>query len=263
MHRGAAHNTRLALVTGASSGIGEEFARQLAAKGYDLVLVARGEEKLQELAAGLQSAHGIAVEVLSADLTDAPAQLTVEGRLRSEPAIDLLVNSAGHGGFGNFAESDIDIEAGEVELNVIALMRLTRAALPGMIARKRGGIINVSSMAGFFPGPNSATYNATKTFVNSFTESLYEELRGTGVRVQALCPGFTRSGFQERARLEPSRIPEIAWLDPPEVVRESLIALNHDVLFCIPGARYKALGFAGSLLPRPILRRIAARNVQH
>ncbi len=183
---------RSALVTGASAGIGAAFAEALAREQYDLVLVARRADRLEELAKRLRDARGVAIEVLAADLTDGAGLARVVARVEEGPP-DLLVNNAGHGSFGNFAELDIDREVGEIQLNVVALVRLTRAALPGMIRRGHGAIINVSSMAGFQPMPFNATYGATKAFVNSFTEALHEELRGTGVRVQALCPGFTRT----------------------------------------------------------------------
>lgn len=249
--------TKRALVTGASAGIGEEFARQLAAKAYALVLVARSLERLEALAGELRLSRGVEVEVLAADLTDPAGLQRVVDRLEGEPAVDLLVNNAGFGSSGPFAESDPEVETGQVKLNILALVALTRAALPGMVARKRGGVINVSSVAGFFPGPNNATYSATKAFVNSFTESISEEVRGSGVRVQALCPGFTKTEFQARAGIERSRVPEAAWLEAKDVVAESLAALNHGTLFCVPGIAYKALTFTGGLVPRPLVRRIS------
>jgi short-subunit dehydrogenase len=248
---------KVALVTGASFGIGEEFAKQLAAKDYSLVLVARSADRLREIGASLTSEHGVTVEVLPADLTTTEGRDAVVARLSADPPVDLLVNNAGYGQVGLFAESDPAEIEGQVQLNVIALVALARAALPGMVARRRGGIINVSSVAGFFPGPNTAIYSATKAFVNSFSESLSVEVQGTGVRIQSLCPGFTRTGFQARAGGEPSRLPDAAWLESPEVVAESLTALNHGALFCVPGIAYKTLTLTGGMLPRPLVRWIS------
>ncbi|HEY3241638.1 MAG TPA: SDR family oxidoreductase, partial [Acidimicrobiia bacterium] len=186
-----------ALVTGASGGIGEVLARRLAARGCHLVLVARTEPALEKLASELSAAHGVDVEVLPADLITEEGVAAVEARLAQDgaPPVDLLVNNAGYGSAGPFAELDPARVAGEVRLNVLALVRLTRAAVPGMVARGRGSVLNVSSVASLQPLPNMATYAATKAFVTSFSESLHEELRGRGVTVTALLPGFTRTGF--------------------------------------------------------------------
>src|SRR5919109_1270658 len=146
---------------------------------------------------------------------------TVEEHIAGEEALELLVNNAGFGTTGPFARLDPDQEEAEIRLNVLALVRLTRAALPGMIARGRGAIINVSSLAAFAPGPYDATYGATKAFVNSFTEALHEELRGTGVRVQALCPGFIHTELQQRAGIDTSRLPAWVWMTPEAVVEAS------------------------------------------
>jgi hypothetical protein len=174
---------RRALVTGASAGIGTAFAERLARDGYDLLLVARRRERLEELAKQLRESHRVEVEVLVADLVDAGDLLTVEQRVAARPGLDLLVNNAGFGTAGAFLESDPDREEQEILLNNVALVRLTRAALPRMAERGRGAVVNVSSMAGFLPAPYNATYGATKAFVTSFSEALAEELRGTGVRV--------------------------------------------------------------------------------
>jgi len=182
----------VALVTGASAGIGEQLARQLAQRGHDLVLVARDRERLEALAKDVEAEFGAQCEVLSADLT-VPAELaTVEARARD---VDVLVNNAGFGSFGRFDQLDIDVESREINLNVLALVRLTHAAAGGMTQRGHGGILNVSSLAGHQPGPLNATYSATKAFVTSFTQAVHEELKGTGVAVTALCPGFTHTEF--------------------------------------------------------------------
>ena len=247
-------NRRRALVTGASSGLGAAFAEALARRGFDLVVVARRRERLEALAEEMRGRYEVAVQVLVADLTSAADLQSVESRVASDAALSILVNNAGFGTTGPFAETDPDREEAEIRLNVVALSRLTRAALPGMIARGTGGIINVSSVAALLPGPFHATYGATKAFVNSFTEALHEELRGTGVRVQALCPGFTRTEFQERAGLTSQSVPSFAWMSPEYVVENSLAALRRGTLVCVPGAVYRALAALIALLPRSLVR---------
>jgi uncharacterized protein len=247
---------RRALVTGASSGIGAAFARRLAGDGTDLVVVARNRAALEELAAECTERHAVEIEVLAADLTRPAERLEVEARLAAEPGFDLLVNNAGFGTAGRFAESEVDREAQEIELNVVALLRLARAALGPMTARRRGAIINVSSLAGLGPYPYTATYGATKAFVNSFSEALAEELRGSGVRIQALLPGFTRTAFQQRAGIDPGTVPSFAWLEPESVVDASLAALGRGDVICIPGRGYRALAGISGLVPRAAFRRI-------
>jgi len=247
---------RTALVTGASTGIGAAFARRLARDDHDLIIVARGRDRLDELATTLRAEHGGDVEVLPADLTH-PAELRVVEKVVADADLDLLVNNAGFGTVGTFAQLDPAKEEEEIRLNVIALLRLTRAALPRMIARHRGAVINVSSMAAFQPAPYNATYGATKAFVNSFTEALYEELRGTGVAVQALCPGFTRTEFQQRAGVDVSDIPSFVWMTGEAVVDASLSALRSGELICVPGLANRALMTLTGAVPRSIARRVA------
>lgn len=249
-------SSRRALVTGASSGIGAAFARRLAGDGYDLVVVARNREALENLAAECASRHAVEIEVLPADLTRTEERGVVEARLAAQPGFDLLVNNAGFGTAGRFAESDVDREAEEIELNVVALVRLARAALGPMSARGRGAIINVSSLAGLGPYPYTATYGATKAFVNSFSEALAEELRESGVRIQALLPGFTRTEFQQRAGIDPTTVPSFAWLEPEAVVDASLADLARGAVICIPGRGYRALVGLSGLVPRAAFRRI-------
>ncbi len=247
---------RRALVTGASSGIGEAFAERLAADGYDLVVVARGQDALETLAKQLRESRAVEVEVLAADLTNSADLRRVEARVAQPPGFDLVVNNAGFGTTGPFADSDADREEEEVMLNIVALMRLSRAALSIMVPRNRGVIINVSSLAAFAPYPFGATYAATKAFVNSFTEALHEELRGTGVRIQALCPGFTRTRFQERAGVDASTIPDFAWMEAGAVVDASIAALERNDVLCIPGGGYKAISLLTGALPRSAVRRV-------
>ncbi|MFC9972198.1 SDR family NAD(P)-dependent oxidoreductase [Spirillospora sp. NPDC127200] len=241
---------RTALVTGASSGIGESFARLLAARGADLVIVARRAALLDGLARELVERYRVAVEVVAADLTDPAQRGEVEARLRAEP-VELLVNNAGYGAFGAFADLGIDDQLKEVELNVTALMRLTHAALPGMLARRRGGVLNVASMAGFAPSPGSATYGATKAYVTAFSESLHAEVAGRGVHVTALCPGFTRTEDDGQANL--------LWLRRADVARAGLDAVSAGRALCVPGAQYKAALPALKIMPRTVLRAAANR----
>jgi short-subunit dehydrogenase len=253
---------RTALVTGASSGIGLVFCRQLAERGHRLVLVARRADRLEAIAKQLEQEHGIETEVFPADLTRPEELASVEARLASEPTLELLVNNAGFGTVGRFVELDPDAEESEIKLNTLALVRLTRAALPGMVERGRGGIINVSSMASFSPSPFMATYAATKAFVTAFTEGLHEELRGSGVKVQALCPGFTRTEFQDVAGVEQSSIPDLAWQEPDDVVSASLAGLERGTVVVVPGRANQATAALASTLPRSLTRRILGIAMQ-
>ena len=248
---------RRALVTGASTGLGAVFATALARQQYDLAIVARNRERLEALAGRLQQSYGIAVEVIVADLTQVTALRTVEKHVAGDYALELLVNNAGFGTTGPFARLDPDQEEAEIRLNVLALVRLTRAALPGMIARGRGAIINVSSLAAFAPGPYDATYSATKAFVNSFSEALYEELCGTGVHVQTLCPGFTHTEFQQRAGIDIAKIPTFAWMTPEAVVDASLRALQRRQVVCVPGLGNRLLALLMGAAPRRLVRRVS------
>ena len=252
----------VALVTGASSGIGAEFARALAARGDDLVVVARDASRLDALAEQLEKEYGVDVEVLSADLTSKKGRAVVEARLESvEPAVELLVNNAGMGTYGKFGELPREGEARVIRLNVLALVQLTHAALPGMIERGGGGIINVSSLAGHQPTPLNATYGGTKAFVTSFSQALHEELRGTGVKVMVLCPGFTRTEFQERAGLDSGSVPGFMWQKPEPVVAAALRAYDQGRAVCFPGALNQAGAIVSSALPAGITRRIAGAVV--
>ncbi|MBI4730063.1 MAG: SDR family oxidoreductase [Acidobacteria bacterium] len=261
---------RTALVTGASSGIGAAIARELAAEGVDLVLVARRADRLDGLATEMRDRHGVQVEVLSADLSDAGELAMVEARLADEDRpIDLLVNNAGIGNAGAFAEIPLDREDRVVRLNVLAPVRLTRAVLPGMIARGRGGILNVSSVSGIVPQPFGGTYAAGKAFVTVFTEGLAEELGGTGVRVSALCPGYTRTEFHERrdAGGAPEgtkhgggggeKLPEQLWMTAERVAKEGLRGLRRGRVVVIPGLAYQAVASLSHALPRGAVRRLS------
>lgn len=257
---------RTALVTGASSGIGREVAREAAARGADVVLVARREAELQDLAREVSLDHGRAAEVLVADLT-APADLhRVEARVTDAGRpVDLVVNNAGFGGSGRFHELDVDREEAEVRLNCVALLRLSHAALSAMVPRGRGGLLNVSSLAGFQALPTSATYAATKAFVTSLTEGLHEEARGTGVHVSALCPGFVRTGFHQASQIgEDGRgrdLPEAVYMDAGTVARAALDGVTRNRAVVVPGRSYRALAGLSSVLPRAITRRVAGHLV--
>jgi hypothetical protein len=248
-----------ALVTGASSGIGRAIAVRLAAEGSDLVVVARRRDRLVALADELSAAHGITVEVLVADVTD-PAQLaTVEDRLRSgEPPVDLLVNNAGLGAHGPFVDIPLDWQQGQILLNVLAPVRLSHVALEGMIARGRGGILNVSSIAGLQPMPHVATYGATKAYLSSFSHALHEEVRHQGVTVTALLPGFTHSEFHDAAGMNRSMVPGPAWMKAETVARAGLDAVSRGRAQCVPGLGYRVLAVISGLTPWSVSRRVLA-----
>ena len=257
-----ADSTHRAWVTGASVGIGAAFARRLARDRYDLALVARDRERLATLAGELRREHGIRADVVAADLTDRAARAAVEAALEGDEGLDLLINNAGFGTVGAFAGLDPDGEESEIALNVVALVRLTRAALPGMLRRGRGAVLNVSSLAAFQPGPHNATYAATKAFVNSFSEALHEELRGTGVRAMTLCPGFTHTEFQARAQIDVSGIPAAAWMSPEAVVDAALAGLQRGDVVCVPGTANWLMSSAVSAMPRALVRRVVGAGAK-
>jgi short-subunit dehydrogenase len=215
-----------ALVTGASEGIGEAFARELAARGTDLVLVARRRERLESLAAELGSKHESEVEVIAADLTDQASASDVEARLESdERPIDLLVNNAGGASQHRpFLDLDRGLLAHDAYLNALALLRLTHAAAQAMARRGGGNVLNVSAGIAFYPLPGAAWYGASKAFVNSLSEALDYELRERGVHVTAVCPGFTRTRSQQRLGMSIDWIPNALWTEPGEVAAASLRA---------------------------------------
>jgi uncharacterized protein len=249
---------RSALVTGASSGIGECMARLLAADGCDLIVVARRAGRLEDLAASLRAAHQVHVEVLAADLTTPAGLLAAENRLSdaSRP-VELLVNNAGFSLPGTFADVPADGAEAQIRLNVLALARLAHAVLPGMLRRGHGGILNVSSVAGVLISPGGAVYAATKAFVTSFSESLSAEVSGHGVHVTALCPGLTRTQFHDEGH-DAAAAPSFAWLDADRVARVGLDAVAAGRPAATAGAQYKVVTGLARIVPRRILR-IAAK----
>jgi short-subunit dehydrogenase len=237
------------------------MALQLAAEGTDLVVVARDTERLDALAKEIAEAgSAVTVEVLGADLADPQQLATVEARLAdAERPVDLLVNNAGFGTYGNFADLPIDAEEREIRVNVVAVVRLAHAALAPMRARGRGTVLNVSSVAGLQATPNNATYGATKAFVASFSEALHEENRDGGVRVSMVLPGFTRTEFQTRAGIEGRKIPSIAWQDAAACARQALDAARAGKPFFVPGVLNKTMAAMTDVLPRGLTRSVAAR----
>ena len=244
-----------ALVTGASSGIGEAMVELLSESGIPTVVVARRRDRLDDLAARLPS-----VEVLVADLTTSEGLAAVVARVGSSAMpIDLLVNNAGFGTSGEFHTLDADRLDQEVQLNVAALTRLSRAALGAMVPRGRGFLLNVSSVASFQPAPKLAVYAATKAYVTSLTESLHEESRRSGVHVTALCPGMTRTEFQSVSNSDAyaSQYPSFAWLEARDVARAGLQDVAKGKALSVPGALYKGMVTAVGFTPRGLARRFS------
>ena len=231
-----------AFITGASAGLGAEFARQLAAQGYDLILTARRQERLAALAPELEASRGITAETLPADLSRESDLERAEARLAACPTLALLINNAGFGTTGYFAGVAREKSVAMLRVHLEATVRLTHAALPGLLAQTAGGLINVASVAAFNPVPGGAVYSGTKAFLVNFSQSLAAELRGTGVRVQALCPGFTETEFhdtEEYHAFSRRQIPRFMWITAEAVVRESLAGLRRGPVVCVPSTRYK------------------------
>jgi uncharacterized protein len=245
----------LSLITGATAGMGKVFAERLAARGHDLILVARDADRLASVAVQLRAAHGVEVEPLRADLSrdDEIERLAV--RLERGPPLDLLVNNAGFGTKGTIAETDPGAQTAMLHLHALAPMRLSQAALPAMLARRSGAIVNVSSVAAFIYTPGNANYSATKAYLTVFSEGLAGEVAHAGVKVQALCPGFTRTEFHGRMGLTPAELARRPfWLRAEDVVDCSLRSLDRGgPVVCIPDWRYKVLVFLLRHAPRRLL----------
>lgn len=250
-----------ALVTGATAGLGAEFARQLAAGGSDLVLVARDQGRLDGTAKTLEEQHGVNVEVLSADLSTVDGCDRVGERIVSTTRpLDTLVNNAGIGTYRLFGGAELDLEELMLDLNVRAVLRLSHAAVRAMTGRGTGQIINVSSVAGFVPRGGNVTYSASKAWVTMFSEALAIQLADTGVHVTAVCPGFTHTEFHERAAADMSKVPDWMWLDATDVVAQGLADARKGKPVSVPSVKYKALTGAARHVPRPLLRRVMRRR---
>lgn len=249
----------LALITGASAGIGAEFARKIAAKGCDLILVARREDKLRELAENIRKDCGVNVEILPADLADDAQRHAVAQRIKQAGGLEYLVNNAGFGTLNKFWQADFVGQDTMARLHVLAVMELSYAALGDMVAKGRGNIINTASVAGFFQSPSNVMYCSTKTWIISFTEGLSFELVGTGVNVQAVCPGYVYSEFHDVMHITRDGIPKSWWMPAEIVVRESLKSLEKGKIICVPGLwRYKIMAALSPFLPRWLKYRVAA-----
>lgn len=245
------------LITGASSGIGRELAGLFARDRSDLVLVARREDRLIELAEMLRSEFGVDVFVLPVDLSKKTAPKQVFSRLRKEKIeIDVLVNNAGFGSRGSVVELDTDLQVDMVQVNVGALTHLTRLFLPGMLQRGRGGILNVGSLAGFQPGPNLAVYYATKAYVLSFTEALSEEITDPNIKITCLAPGPVRTEFGSKSKLDDSLLFKLSLMDAEPVAKAGYEGFRKGKVIVIPGIKQKLTPFLVRLLPRSIVRKI-------
>lgn len=251
----------IALITGASAGIGAEFARQLA-PAWDLILVARRAERLEALAAELAAA-GCRAEALPADLAVEADVERVARRIGAEPRLELLINNAGFGGTGLFWEAPYADQRRMHDVHILATLRLTHAALAAFVPRDRGAVINVASVAAFIRGPGSAGYGATKSWMTAFTEALHLELRSrrSQVRVQALCPGFTYSEFHDVAGIDRAgRAPPSLWLGASQVVSESLAGLRAGRVYVVPGWRYRLITAIATKLPHRLRMALEARR---
>lgn len=254
---------RTVLITGASSGIGKALSKLFAADGYNLVLVARSEDTLRQLAADLQVAYPVQAAVLVKDMSKPSAPDEIFAALQSQGVIvDVLVNSAGYGTHNRFERSNLAEELAMVQVNATSLMHLTRLFLPGMLERGFGRILNVGSTGSFAPTPYMATYGATKAFVLSFSEALSEELKGTDVHVTALCPGVTRTGFQDRAQVNGMVLLRGPVMTADEVARTGYKALMSGKPVVVPGAMNGLMAFSPRLVPRGLTRWVGARLME-
>lgn len=245
----------LALITGPTSGIGAGYARRFARDGHDLVLVARDAERLTRLADELKGAGGD-VEILPADLGDPAGRQRVCDRLAQ--GVRVLVNNAGFATSGDFWSTDPALLQSQLDVNVTAVMHLTRAALPAMLDAAAGTVINIASVAGLVPGRGS-TYSASKAWVISFSEGLSVGLQGTGVSVHAVCPGYVRTEFHTRAGIDMSKSPSFMWLQVDDVVSQSLADIARGKVISIPGLQYKAIIAAERMIPRTLMRAVTKR----
>jgi short-subunit dehydrogenase len=248
----------LAVVTGASAGIGKVFCGKLAARGYDLVVVARDAARLETLKQELEGRHRVSVDVFPADLTLDDDVSRLGGLIAGSERLALLVNNAGFGTRGTLADASPARQEAMVRLHTLAPLRLTQAALPVLLKQSRGGIVNVSSVASFLYSPNNVNYCATKAYLTTFSEGLAAELAETGVRIQALCPGFIHTEFHQRMNADVAQLPRWMWMSADRVVEASLRTLERGgAVVCIPGIRYKLIVFLLRHMPRRLIGRMA------
>jgi hypothetical protein len=253
---------KIALITGASEGLGRDLAELFAQDGHDLVLVARNEARLNELAASLREKFHVEAQVIVQDLSVPNASQLVFDQFSPKP-IDFLINNAGFGTIGRFAKSDVQTQLAMLQVNVAALTHLTRLILPGMLKRRGGRIMNMASVAGMLPGPIMAVYYASKAYVISFSEALATELAGTGVTVTAVCPGPTKTEFQKRAGAAESNLFRLNVMSSPRVARIAYNAMMRGKRLVTTGFSNKLLGVAAKLLPRRWTAAVAGRMNGH
>ena len=256
MHPQPSNNDAMAgaaLITGATAGLGHRFAEKLADEGYPLILVARNAERLAATAEALHRQYGVEVEIIPADLTVATQRAGVEQRLADGARpVEVLVNNAGFGLKQRFTTGDVEAEQAMLDILVTAPMRLTHAVVPGMVSRRRGRIINISSVAGWI---TAGTYSAAKAWVTNFTEGLASELHGTGVTATVVCPGFTRTEFHDRSGISSSRIPDFMWLSAEQVVDKAWSDATKGHVVSVAGIQYEVMSTLAQYAPRPIVRR--------
>lgn len=249
-----------ALITGASSGIGLEFAKLFAADGSDLVIVARREERLKEIAEELEAAHGVKVHVLAKDLSKPKAPEEIFSYVNKQKIqIDVLVNNAGFGKKEEFSKTDKDIHLEMVQVNITALTHLTKLFLTGILERGYGGILNVGSLAGFQPGPNLAVYFASKAYVLSFTEALAEEIENPNIKVSCFAPGPVRTEFGEKSKLDDSLLFKLSLMDSAPAVKAGYEGFRKGQIIVIPGIKQQVVPLLNRITPRFMLRKIAKR----
>ncbi|MGG4142519.1 SDR family oxidoreductase [Paenibacillus algorifonticola] len=245
------------LITGVSGGIGKELADRFAKDGHNMVLVARSEDKILELAQEYQNKYGIQATVIAKDVAAPGVPEEIFNELKEkEIDVDYLVNNAGFGLFGTFMETDMEQEINMIDVNIKALTVMTKLFLPDMIKRGHGGVMNVASLVGFFPGPMMSVYYATKAYVLSFTEALENEVSGTGVTVTALCPGLTSTGFVDRSGMGASKMVKGAIMEAGQVAEEGYRGFLRGKTLIMPGARNRLIAFMPRLLPRKLMTRI-------
>ena len=255
--------TQTAIITGASSGIGAAFARRLAADGYNLLLHGRREPLLFALAQELENRHGINAQVHCAELADPGALARLEALVRETTDLRILINNAGYSRLETFHEDDINAQEAIIRVHVLASVRLAHAAIGVMLHHNGGAIINVSSVAAFTPAPRNATYSATKAYLNAFSESLDFDVRPLGIRIQALCPGFTRTDFHARMGIDTTQPAFRHFMAPEVVVEESLRCLRRGTVICIPGVSYRVVALGARVIPRRLYYWIARYAGRH